>query len=74
MHFYIYIAYLISEKPEPTNNGNTNSTNLEALLHDYDLISGHCKQRSVTSLYIYLSNIFLQAADCIYVHLPSPLL
>lgn len=44
------------------------------LLHDYVLISGHCKPRSIIRLYIYSSNIFLQAADCIYLHLPSPLL
>lgn len=66
--------YLISKKPEPTNNGNSNNTNLEVLLHDYGLISGHCTRRSVVSLYIYLSNVFLQEADCIYLHLPSPLL
>lgn len=72
--FLIYITYLVSKKPEPTNNGNTNNTNLEALLHDYSLISGHCKRRSLVRLCVYLSNIFLEAADWIYLHLPSPVL
>lgn len=70
--FLIYITYSVSKKPEPTNNGNTNNTNLEALLHDYSLISGHCKRRSLVRLCVYLSNIFLRqqiGSICIYLAL-----
>lgn len=70
--FLIYITYSVSKKPEPTNNGNTNNTNLEALLHDYSLISGHCKRRSLVRLCVYSSNIFLRqqiGSICIYLAL-----